>query len=61
MPLQFTTETYIDVAVAAGAAALMFGLMAFAHPRHTLVNRNGYMFLVLYGIYMFSLIIRGAA
>lgn len=60
-PLPFNANTYVDVLVAGLAGSLMFVLMAFAHPKHTLVRRNGYMFIALYGVYLISLIIRGVA
>lgn len=59
-PLPFTYETYIDVVVAATASVLMFALMAFGHPRHTLHKHSGYLFVILYVVYVGSLALRGA-
>ena len=59
-PLAFSTETYVDVTIAGICGVLLFMFMAFAKPRHTLSRANGYIFVSLYGVYMVSLIARGA-
>jgi len=58
LPLAFSSDLYFDVAYAAFAVVVFFGLMAFGRPRHAISKYEGMVLLSLYGIYIASLVVR---
>lgn len=57
-PLPFSTGLNIDALVAFGASALLFTFM-FLGKKHHLVRREGFLFILLYVLYVSYLVLRG--